>query len=141
VVTDLARSLDIAPTILDVIKLDVPEAMMGRSLWSETDPPSFVFSEEDHEGNVVRSVRTFTDKLILANPDNPRGLPRTALYDLSRDPGEQNDLTAQYPGTISRMTKWVSQAEVLTQGQAVEAEAVEIDPEVEERLRSLGYIE
>ena len=67
-VTDLARSLDIAPTILDIVGLDVPEAMMGRSLWSETEPPHFVFSEEDHEGNVVRSMRTHTDKLILANP-------------------------------------------------------------------------
>jgi arylsulfatase A-like enzyme len=141
VVTDLARSLDIAPTILDVLGLKAPEGMMGRSLWSETEPPHFVFSEEDHEGNVVRSVRTHTDKLILANPDNPRGLPGTALYDLSCDPGEQNDLSAQYPGTASRMKKWVSQAEALTQGQAVEAEVVEIDPEVEERLRNLGYIE
>ena len=81
------------------------------------------------------------DKLILANADNPRGLATTELFDLDSDPGEQNNLAAEAPGTISHMTEWLNRVEAVAQGSAVEAEMVEIDPEVEERLRSLGYIE
>jgi arylsulfatase A-like enzyme len=140
-VTDLVCSLDIAPTILDTTGLAIPETMMGRSLWSPTDPPRSVFAEEDHEGNVLRSLQTGTDKLILANPDNPRGLPTTALFSLERDPGEQDNVADQFPAIVSEMTAWLNQAEAFAQGHAVQAEAVEIDPQVEERLRSLGYIE
>jgi arylsulfatase A-like enzyme len=140
-VTDLVCSLDIAPTILGATGLAIPETMMGRSLWSPTDPPRSVFAEEDHEGNVLRSLQTGTDKLILANPDNPRGLPTTALFSLERDPGEQDNVADQFPAIVSEMTAWLNQAEAFAQGHAVQAEAVEIDPQVEERLRSLGYIE
>jgi arylsulfatase A-like enzyme len=141
VVSDLSTSLDIAPTILDGAGLTVPETMIGRSLWSPSEPPRFVFAEEDHEGNVLRSLQTLTDKLILANPDNPRGLPTTALFDLQKDPSERNNVADQSPETVAEMTGWLNQVEALAQGKAVQSEAVDIDPEVEERLRSLGYIE
>jgi arylsulfatase A-like enzyme len=139
VVTDLARSLDIAPTILDAVGLEIPSAMMGRSLWSETEPPDFVFAEEDHEGNVLRSLRTLTDKLILANPDNPRGLPVTALFDLESDPGEQDNLAGHAPETVDEMTAWLNGVEALARSNAVQAEAAELDPDIEEQLRNLGY--
>ena len=47
-----------------------------------------VFAEEDHEGNVLWSLRTEDEKLIVANPNNPRGLPERAYYDVASDPGE-----------------------------------------------------
>ncbi len=134
-----ARSLDRAPTILDVAGLEVPEAMMGRSLWTSSEPPLFVFSEEDHEGNILRSLQTLTDKLILANPDNPRGLPDTALFDLESDQGEQNNLADQAPETVGEMTEWLDGMEALARSNAVQAESVELDSDVEEQLRNLGY--
>jgi arylsulfatase A-like enzyme len=139
VVTDLARSLDIAPTILDVTGLAIPGTMMGRSLWSDTEPPSYVFSEEDHEGNVLRSLRTLSDKLILANSDNPRGLPETVLFNLLDDPEEQNNLEAQAPALVGEMKALLEGIEALARAHAVGAETVELDPDVEEQLRNLGY--
>jgi arylsulfatase A-like enzyme len=139
VTTDLAQSLDIAPTILDVADLEVPEAMMGRSLWSQTEPPPFVFSEEDHEGNQVRSLRTLSDKLILANPGNPRGLPATALFDLADDPEEQDNLADRSPDVVAEMKEKLSGIEALARANAVAAEAVELSPDVEEQLDNLGY--
>jgi arylsulfatase A-like enzyme len=140
-VSDLVSSLDIAPTLLDVAGLAIPEAMVGRSLWSATKPPRFVYAEEDHEGNVLRSLRTLDDKLILANPDNPRGLPVTALFNLRDDPGEQNNLASQAPQRVNELTAWLNQAEALAYESAAEAQEAALDSIVEERLRSLGYIE
>ena len=112
---------------------------MGRSLWSETEAPRFVFAEEDHEGNVLRSLQTLTDKLVLANPDNPRGLPPTELFDLESDPGEQVNLADRAAETVDEMTGWLDGMEALARSRAVEAEAAELDPDVEEQLRNLGY--
>ena len=43
------------------------------------------------------------------------------------------------PELVGAMTGRLDEMEVLARSRAVEAEAVEIDPEMEERLRNLGY--
>jgi arylsulfatase A-like enzyme len=139
VVDDLVRSLDIAPTILDVSGLSIPEAMMGRSLWGATDPVSFAFSEEDHEGNVLQSIRTPDRKLILANPDNPRGLPAEALFDLDSDPGEQRNLATTAPDQTDVLRGALQDLLALARQRAVAGEMGSLDAAVQERLRDLGY--
>ncbi|MFC2046278.1 sulfatase [Chloroflexota bacterium] len=139
VVNDLVQSLDIAPTILDVAGVPAPETMMGRSLWSVTEPVSYTFSEEDHEGNVLQAMRTSTHKLILANPDNPRGLPAEALFDLIADPEEQRNLAASQPDQIGVLRGALDQLHALAREQAVAGETGSLDAAVQERLRDLGY--
>jgi arylsulfatase A-like enzyme len=139
VVTDLARSLDIAPTILDVAGVPVPEAMVGQSLWSATEPPAYAFAEEDHEGNVLYAVRTPTHKLIVANPGNPRGLPGEALFDLAADPGEQQDLSAREPGQAQALRSTLREAVTRALEQAVAGEVGSLDAAVQEKLHDLGY--
>jgi hypothetical protein len=55
------------------------------------------------------------------------------------DPGELENLADQAPELVGVMTGRLDGIEVLARSKAVEAEAVEIDPEMEERLRNLGY--
>jgi arylsulfatase A-like enzyme len=139
VITELARSLDIAPTILDVARVPIPETMMGRSLWSATEPPPSVFAEEDLEGNVVHALRTPAYKLILANPDNPRGLPAEVLFDLSTDPGEQSDLFAAQPDQVRSMRAALRQVVTLALERAVASEVGSLDASLQEKLHDLGY--
>jgi arylsulfatase A-like enzyme len=138
-IADLVRSLDIAPTILDVASLPAPEAMMGRSLWSDTEPPAYAFAEEDHEGNVLHTLRSATYKLILANAGNPRGLPTEALFDLVTDPGEQQDLLSTQPEQVQTLRQTLRQIVTLALEQAVEGEVGSVDASVQEKLRDLGY--
>jgi arylsulfatase A-like enzyme len=139
VVTELARSLDVAPTILDVAGLPVPEAMVGQSLWSAAEPPAYAFAEEDHEGNVLQALRTPGHKLIVANDDNPRGLPPQELFDLEADPGEQEDLYAAQSGLATAMSDTLRQVMAQALERAVAAEGGTLDPAVQEQLRNLGY--
>jgi arylsulfatase A-like enzyme len=139
VVDDLVRSLDIAPTVLDVAGVSIPSGMMGRSLWSATEPVPLAFSEEDHEGNVLKSVRTSHRKLILANPDNPRGLPAEALFDLDSDPGELRNLASTVPDQIEALRGPLEDLLAFARERAVAGEMGSLDAAVQERLRDLGY--
>jgi arylsulfatase A-like enzyme len=139
VVVELVRSLDIAPTILDVSSVPIPASMMGRSLWSDSEPPSYAYAEEDHEGNVLHALRSSTHKLILANTDNPRGLPSEGLFDLVADPGEQDNLFTGLPDHALTLRRELRQIITLALERAVEGEVGSVDASLEEKLRDLGY--
>jgi len=149
----LARSLDIAPTILDVIGVPVPEAtrsvpgMQGVSLRPGATAPraEVVFAEQDRQGNVIRAIRTRRYKLIIANAGNPRGLPVEALFDLQADPAEQRNLVADEPATVRTLRTDLEQAIAahralcVAEGRAVAGQSRELDAATRERLRELGY--
>lgn len=139
VLEEYARSLDIAPTVLDVAGLAIPETWQGRTLWSATEPPAYLFAEEELEGNVIRAVRQGDYKLILANRDNPRGLPAEALFDLAADPGEQRNQAPEETAWVSTLREVLGRAQAEALAQRLEAERGTIDEETEELLRKLGY--
>ncbi|MGK0486799.1 MAG: arylsulfatase A-like enzyme, partial [Myxococcota bacterium] len=95
-VAELARTLDMAPTLIAAAGAEIPAAMQGVNLMQEGHTRGAAdleaYSEEDHEGNVVWSLRTKTMKLIQANEGNPRGLEETELYDMRSDPTEMKNL-------------------------------------------------
>jgi arylsulfatase A-like enzyme len=139
VVTDLARSLDIAPTILEAAGVPIPATMMGRRLRDASEPPSYAFAEEDHEGNVLQSLRTASHKLILANPDNPRGLPAQSLFDLQADPGEHRDLLPDRPELVGPLQESLRQVLLAALEKAVDSEVGALDPNLQDKLHDLGY--
>jgi arylsulfatase A-like enzyme len=139
VVVQLARSLDIAPTILEVSGVPIPASMMGRSLWSDTEPPAYAYAEEDHEGNVLHALRSSTHKLIVANADNPRGLASESLFDLVADPGEQDNLFTSLPDQALTLRQALREIATLALERAVAGEMGSLDASLEEKLRDLGY--
>jgi len=138
---EYARSLDIAPTILDVIGIPAPGTWQGVSLRPGAKAPraEALFAEEDHEGNVLRSLRTPHRKLITANEGNPRGLPAVELFDLRSDPGEQNDLAAGEPDTVRLLRAALDRIVAFAEASAVAGQSGELDAATKERLRQLGY--
>jgi len=138
---EFSRLLDVPPTILALTGFPKPEEMQGRSLFSDQETPQFVFAEEDHEGNILQSVRTDEWKLILANRGNPRGVEPVELYNLSQDPKETRNLADANPEVVNLLRGFIEQTVLFAEGKAVEAEQIEIDEATRERLKALGYVE
>jgi arylsulfatase A-like enzyme len=139
----LARLIDVGPTLLGVAGLDVPESMQGIDLRApfstRLEKDRQVLSEEDHEGNVLWSLRTEDEKLIVANAGNPRGLPERAFFDISGDPKEMDPY--QDPEAEERLAQMAELQRLAAQGKAVESEDVEMTLTRCEQLRVLGYVE
>lgn len=100
---------DLVPTILDVLDLPAMPGVDGRSLkpalLGEGLPPRPVFTMAMERQSRFRPLRAGryavidgTDKLTL---DLATG--KVELHDLSRDPHEQQDLSAHFPDTARRL--------------------------------------
>lgn len=132
--------IDLAPTLLDLLGLPIPETMQGSSLL-----PSLAAGDEDperpHFGYAAappsESASFGRWKLIRDLGTQP---PRSRLFDLESDPLEQSDLADTQPvvvGTLAQMLRarrvGASTPEPSAAGEPPEA--------VVERLRALGYAE
>jgi len=137
----LARSLDIAPTILDVAGIKAPTAMEGVSLRLPANSPAraqWVFSEEVFRAGML-SIRTPQYKLIRATEGKDRDRGQVQLYDLIADPGETRNLVDDQPAVVKQLSQYMDQALTHAMEMAVTGKEVELDKELEERLRNLGY--
>jgi arylsulfatase A-like enzyme/uncharacterized membrane protein YbhN (UPF0104 family) len=139
----IARLLDVGPTLLGVSGIEVPEGMQGIDLRSpyttRLEKDRQVFAEEDHEGNVLWALRTEDEKLIVANPGNPRGLPEREYFDISGDPLELDPF--EDPEAEARLEEYAELQRAAAEGKAVVSGEVEMTFDECERLRMLGYVE
>jgi arylsulfatase len=117
--TDVARSIDIAPTLMAAAGVPVPANFQGIDLFAgSVDEP--VLAEEDLEGNRLTSIHSGAWKLITANRDNPRGLAPVELFHLDDDPRERTNLAARESDRVSEMMAQLEQfrARVASRGAA-----------------------
>ncbi len=144
IVDDVVVSVaDIFPTVLDLLGVEMPGPVDGRSLLSARSATGrIVYLENlasylDNGWSPLYGLRRHHDKYIRA--------PRSEYYDLRSDPGELNNLFAT--GTTNQAearNMLVKELAARLVGQpslaAVTASALPIDPEALDRLAALGYI-
>lgn len=117
VVQDFTESVDVAPTVLDVLGADPLPVQHGRSLRAYLEggrpaqPRDHIFSQylENEEG----FIRTDRHKFIYCSgkrertdgykTDNPTPGRYVRMYDLNNDPGEFTDIAAKEPETSARL--------------------------------------
>jgi len=149
-----ARTIDILPTILDLAGLPVPEGIQGASLVaralgraSAPAPPAYSesgrnFYRENPRQYVEgvagkwRMIRTDRYKLILI-PKSPG--PIWELYDLAADPGETRNVLAAQPDAAAGLKRSLLEIVAADPLRDDRAEPP-LPPELEDRLRSLGYV-
>ncbi len=139
----MVSSLDIAPTMLKAAGVAVPQQMAGKALGLEAGaaaPRDHSFAESELEGNNLQAFRSGGLKVIHANAGNPRGLPEHQLFDVGRDPKEQQDLIATHAEQANKLTSDMTAVKKHAESVAVESTGTSIDAASEERLRALGYV-
>jgi arylsulfatase A-like enzyme len=141
-----ARLIDVAPTLLARSGAAPAAAMQGLDLAgdlaSRSEAARMVFAEENHEGNVLRAVRSARWKWIEANEGNPRGVPPLELFDVAVDPAERENLFEREPGTAAELRRHADGHELAArQGRVGEATAAAISDEERASLCALGYLQ
>src|SRR5581483_10855442 len=84
--------IDVAPTILDFLRIPAPASFEGASLLRDSDRPVYAESLHTHDAfgwAPLRSLRMGDWKYIEA--------PHPELYNLEADPGERNNVVLKEP--------------------------------------------
>ncbi len=139
VVATPVRTLDLSPTILDILgepPLAAPHArsLRGAIYGRSGEPPPAAYAETYvpklyMNGAALRALRDERFKLIDA--------PRPELYDLAHDPGETTNRYDAEP-RIAQALK--AELERLTAGSPGAMNVGPLEPDAAEKLRALGYL-
>jgi arylsulfatase A-like enzyme len=142
VIEDQARLIDLMPTLLSFAGARAPSILQGRDLAplmrGEPMPPVSALSELHVDGLSLRALRTHAFKLL----DPGHGSPVWG-FDIRRDPRELRPLPAHVPevrAAHDALVREVGRAIALRNRLGRAAPSIELDDEMMERLRSLGYI-
>lgn len=137
VVAATARLVDLVPTVLDVLAIDVPAGLRGRSLLpaiagrGSAAPVSSYF--EALSGHFNRGWAPLYG--VLRDDLKFIELPIPELYDLATDPAEERNLAPSEPERVAEMRRLLEPLRSLDPGLDPAAESAE----VRARLESLGY--
>lgn len=133
------RTIDVMPTLLDLVGVKPSSALDGVSLRSiledrTSDPGLEAYVESQyarlHFGWApLRGIRTERYKFIDA--------PVPELYDLRNDPAEARNLAAGSPEVASRLARKIDE---VSNKASVPHAGAPVDPVTAERLRALGYL-
>ena len=156
-VPDQVSLLDVVPTVFDIFDFESPEGLPGRSLLplirgerTGANPrPVFITARAEPKRvphikaqllnrGLVRAIRLPEIKLIEYPAAGRRQQPE--LFNLIEDPGERDNRAGEnidiVVGLHGELAEWQNAT-----GKAFDPGSQELDPEVEEALRELGYID
>ncbi|MCK4546464.1 MAG: sulfatase-like hydrolase/transferase [Candidatus Eisenbacteria sp.] len=133
--------VDITPTLLDILGLELPGPMDGHSLVpcieGRENNPQWPIYCETAQGKLTRNWSQLS--CIIVDDWKYTLAPTDELYNLSEDPLEQRNLSMTLPSEAERMKNKL--VELITRPASLPGTSTfEMDAEAEERLRSLGYI-
>ncbi|MGE5198100.1 MAG: sulfatase-like hydrolase/transferase [Rhodospirillaceae bacterium] len=141
-VADPVRSVDVMPTVLDLLGVPTPKEVTGTTLvplmtgaavelgldaYSESMYPLHHYGWSD-----LRALRAGRYKVIDA--------PRPELYDVDQDPMESANLYEQRRALGDSMLAQLRKAEQGFEKTEAPLPAGDVDPEARARLAALGYV-
>ncbi len=133
--------VDLVPTLLDLVGIEIPGGLDGVSLLSsieegESIGERFLFGEADHnnvEHDMTRAVRRRDLKLHYNRVTRAH-----QLFDLGEDPQEHRDVSGERDGVAQEM---LAELRRFMEVEGAKAPRRVLSPEEIEKLRSLGYIQ
>jgi arylsulfatase A-like enzyme/Flp pilus assembly protein TadD len=137
-VRSAVRHVDVLPTVLDALGMDVPADLPGRSLLpliAGKKGPERVSYLESLSMSLNRGWAPLRG--VVAGGIKYIDLPLPELYDLRADPGEERNLVASRPRELERLRADLDRLKAADGGTG---SRVEEDRATLERLRALGYV-
>jgi arylsulfatase A-like enzyme len=138
-VSDVVRSVDVLPTVLELLHVRTPPSLAGVSLaaaltgdarsqtrdaYSET-----MFPRDRFGWSELRALRSGRFKAIAA--------PRPELYDLERDPWETVNIFAERPALADSL---LAKLRALAPDSEADPSPEVLDRDAADRLAALGYV-
>jgi len=136
--------IDIMPTLLEVAGLPEPPGLQGRSIMRRLEQAAGagdVFTERRDVDDVNFSQMVFDGRWKLIEDATH---DRTLLFDLAADPGETFPLQERDRGIVTDLRARLRERATANHAlyDLIKPESTTpLDPETEERLRSLGYVD
>ena len=134
----LAANLDIYPTVLEALGLEVPEHLRGESLLGGRRPEREHVFAYGHRTTAVLDARG--QKLVVHWPRSyllPKQSPAPLqLFDLSGDPRELDNLAAEEPARAAELLEAIEAWRGAHERQVIDAES----ERMREKLRQMGYL-
>ncbi len=138
----VVRTIDVMPTVLDLVGVEAPRPLHGESLVPlmvnpSLDGPEEAYSESmsvhlQYGWSALYGLRTATHKFIDA--------PRAELYDLGQNPPETDNRLLGLPELASEMRKKLAQLREDIEVGAPETQQADLDQETMGMLAALGYV-
>ncbi len=134
-----ARTVDLLPTVLELMGIKAPDGLPGTSLtpaFSGKDVPTqysyaeTLFPKINMGWAELRGVRTNRWKYIRA--------PHPELYDLLQDPGEKANLAGSHPAQVQLLEGRFKA--LIGSDQVEKVRTTMVDQRTMEQLKSLGYL-
>ncbi len=146
-----SRLMDVMPTIAEILGVTHEQAFKGASLLpmmrGEETTHRVAFGGATSNGPQRIFVRWLGYKYIKVVGPPPKGRPplmptpsRVQLYDLQADPLEENNLAKAKPEIVRRMEEVFNSMMESDTVRNIDLNSDEMDDELRERLKSLGYI-
>jgi arylsulfatase A-like enzyme/Flp pilus assembly protein TadD len=145
IIPHLVRSIDIMPTILDLLNINRPaKQIQGSSLVplmlhkKQTSEPSFSYFETyypqlNYNWSALRGIMSLEWKLILG--------PKPELYHLKDDPLELKNIYHQEKDKVRELREVMERTiSKNTPSARPDVHQMELDAESRKKLKSLGYI-
>jgi tetratricopeptide (TPR) repeat protein len=137
-IKDQARSIDLLPTLLELMGGRAPRgvqgvslapALAGREVATEYSYAETLFPKINMDWAELRGIRTNRWKYVRA--------PKPELYDLVQDPAETKNVIASHPAEARELERKLVGA-IGTETEKVETAA--LDQRTVDQLKSLGYL-
>jgi len=144
------RTLDILPTVADLLGVALDGEIAGRSLlpvmMGDEVEHRVAMAGENRRGAARIALRDGRYKYIAAIEQGPRArkssgppVPRVQLYDLEADPDETTNLARKRPDLARRLALQLANWFNGLGGPPVEVKTRELDEDLRARLKALGY--
>ena len=154
-VDDAVSVVDVLPTALDLVGIDIPSDVDGQSLVplieGETTPERWVYGEIgrsfqgiDPERYIAgvrgkhRMIRTREWKLVFVPRDDVDGGGMSRLYDLRADATESRDVASEHPEIVAKLLAHLDSVRAYETEEEEERRLTEAESQL---LRELGYVE